>query len=261
MNNRNGQKWNREETILAFDLYCRTPFGKITQNNPSIIELAKLLGRTPGSVGLKMHNLAHYDPELRERNIVAMAHGSKLDGEIFNEFADNWSELSYQAQTIKARLKGTSVEKMLSIEIDESFPPGEERNRQIKGRVNQQFFREAVLNAYDNRCCITGLALSDALIASHIKPWNISDERTERTNPSNGLCLNAFHDKAFDQGFITVNKIDYRIIVSPRIKEASMDPQTRSWLLGYEGNKIILPEKFLPRKDFLEYHNDVVFQR
>ena len=80
---RTGIKWSREETILAFDLYCRTPFGKISQGNPEIIKLAHLLGRTPGSVGLKMHNLAHYDPELQKRNVTAMAHGSKLDGEIF----------------------------------------------------------------------------------------------------------------------------------------------------------------------------------
>ena len=51
---RTGIKWSREGTILAFALYCRTPFGKISQGNPEIIKLADLLGRTPGSVGLKM---------------------------------------------------------------------------------------------------------------------------------------------------------------------------------------------------------------
>lgn len=56
---RTGIKWSREETILAFDLYCRTPFGKISQGNLKIIKLVHLLGRTPDSVGLKMHNLAH----------------------------------------------------------------------------------------------------------------------------------------------------------------------------------------------------------
>lgn len=34
---RTGIKWSREETILAFDLYCRTPFGKISQGNPDIV--------------------------------------------------------------------------------------------------------------------------------------------------------------------------------------------------------------------------------
>lgn len=64
MKNRNGVKWSRDETILAFGLYCRTLFGKIGQSNPDIVELAELLGRTPGSVGLKMHNLAHFDSTL-----------------------------------------------------------------------------------------------------------------------------------------------------------------------------------------------------
>jgi len=76
---RTGIKWSKEETILAFDLYCRTSFGKISFSNKDIKELAGLLERTPGAVALKMHNLAHFDPELRKRNIVAMAHGSKLD--------------------------------------------------------------------------------------------------------------------------------------------------------------------------------------
>lgn len=38
---RNGMKWSREETILAFDLYCRVPFGKINQGNAEIIQLAE----------------------------------------------------------------------------------------------------------------------------------------------------------------------------------------------------------------------------
>ena len=90
MANRNGVKWSREETILAYELYCRTPFSKISQSNPEIKKLAELLGRTPGSVGLKMHNLAHYDPELKKRNVTAMAHGSKLDGEIFTMIGQNY---------------------------------------------------------------------------------------------------------------------------------------------------------------------------
>lgn len=76
---RTNPNWSREETILAFDLYCRTPFGKIGKKNPDIIELAGLIGRTPGSVALKMHNLAHHDPVLQQRNITALSHGSKLD--------------------------------------------------------------------------------------------------------------------------------------------------------------------------------------
>ena len=146
MENRNGVKWSREETILAFELYCRTPFSKISQSNPEIIELAKLLGRTPGSVGLKMHNLAHYDPELQRRNVSAMAHGSKLDAIIFNEFCDDWEELSFQAETIKAKLQNKKIEDVLSVIEFGHIPKGEEYERMMKQRVGQYFFRMTVLN-------------------------------------------------------------------------------------------------------------------
>ena len=46
---RDGEKWSREEHILAFNLYCKIPFGSIHMHNPRVIELAWLLGRTLGA--------------------------------------------------------------------------------------------------------------------------------------------------------------------------------------------------------------------
>ena len=260
MINRNGIKWSRDETILAFDLYCRTPFSKISQHNPDIIALAHLLGRTPGSVGLKMHNLAHYDPELRQRNVTAMSHGSKLDGEIFNEFSNDWEQLSYNAQLIKAKMENKDISEIVDLGDINLIPAGEYRERTMKTRVGQYFFRMAVLNSYDNRCCVTGLNKSELLVASHIKPWKVSDEKTERTNPMNGLCLNSLHDKAFDRGLITLDA-HYRIVVSKNIRDAEMDSTTRAWFLSYDKKQINLPSKFLPAKEFIEYHNDMIFQK
>lgn len=257
---RTGVKWSREETILAFDLYCRTPFGKISQGNPEIIKLAELLGRTPGSVGLKMHNLAHYDPELRKRNVTAMAHGSKLDGEIFTEFSKDWENLSYQAQLIRARMQNKDIFEIVDLGDIAEMPTGKYRDQMMKARVGQYFFRMTVLNSYENRCCVTGLMQSDLLVASHIKPWRVSDEHTERTNPKNGLCLNSLHDKAFDRGLITLDK-SYRVIISRKLRDVQMDTDTRLWFMAYEGQQIILPDRFLPGEDFIEYHNDVIFQR
>lgn len=254
-------KWSREETILAFDLYCKTPFSKIGKSNKDIIELAKLLGRTPSSVGLKMANLAHFDPELRAKNVSGMANASKLDAEIFKEFSNDWELLSYQAQQIKAKMQNTTVDQMFEIsnsrEIME-IPEGAYREQMIKTRVGQYFFRKSVLSAYRNRCCITGIELPNILIASHIKPWADSDEKTERTNPSNGLCLNALHDKAFDKGLITIDK-EYRVVNSRKLKEAEMDEESRNWIKSYEGRQIMLPDRFYPDKKFVEYHNDVIF--
>ena len=241
--NRNGVKWNRDETILAFDLYCRIPRSKISQKHPEIVDLAELLGRTPGSVALKMFNLGHYDPELQKRQLQSMSHGSKLDGEIFTEFSKDWEELSYNAQMIRARMQHVDLESVLDINDLEEIPAGEYKELLMKQRVGQYFFRFSVLSAYENRCCITGLAKPELLIASHIKPWKDSDAKTERTNPSNGLCLNSLHDRVFDRGLITLDD-KYRVIISPQLKNIEMDSVTYDWLMSYEHKQIVLPEMF-----------------
>lgn len=203
--------WTREKTILAFDLYCKIPFFKIFKTNKEIIELAQLIERFPSAVDLKMANLARFDKELQSRNISGMSHGSRLDEEIWNEFCNNWEELSYQAQQILASKKYITVERMLDYIDVEHIPVGEYRERLIKTRVGQYFFRMSVLSAYLNRCCITGLSVPELLVSSHIKPWKDSNIQTERTNPSNGLCLNSLHDKAFHRGLIT---IDHNLLYS-----------------------------------------------
>lgn len=49
MNDRNGIKWTREETILALDLYLKIPYKKITKTNLDVIKLADLLGENTSS--------------------------------------------------------------------------------------------------------------------------------------------------------------------------------------------------------------------
>lgn len=108
---------------------------------------------------------------------------------------------------------------------------------------------------------MTGISIPDFLIASHIKPWKASDDTKEKANPRNGLCLNALHDKAFDLGFITVDKNTLRIIVAESLKTyAKLDETTKNWIVACEGDQIILLHRSSPDKLFLEYHNDVVFR-
>ena len=253
------RNWTREETILAMDLYTRIPFSKIGKSNQEIIQLAQIINRTPDAVAYKMSNLAHYDPELQARNVSGLSHTSKLDKIIYDEFADNIEELSFIAQSLLAQMQHTSVEKLLpDLQLDH-IPSGIDKDQQTKIRIGQYFFRMSVLMSYGNACCISGLKNKELLFASHIKPWSVSDVKTERTNPSNGLCLNAMHDKAFDRGFITIDK-NYRIVNSRFIEDAVMDDKTREWFSYYNGQKIILPDKFMPGKQFIEYHNDVIFK-
>lgn len=72
------------------------------------------------------------------------------------------------------------------------------------------------------------------------------------------MCFNTLHDKAFDRGLISLDK-DYRIIISSKLNRADMDNNTKDWLMDYKNKQIILPDRFLPGKDFIQYHNDVIF--
>jgi len=251
-----GSKWSEDETVLAYYYYCLIPFGKIHHNNPEIIRIANVLGRTPGSVSFKMGNLGHFDPELRKRNVSGLKNASKMDARVVEEFFSDWEALALRAEEIEKRLteeNDSGDHLMAGFEMRE----GNDIERFIKTRVNQDFFRRAVLTSYGGKCCVTGIPYNALLIASHIKPWHVSDSKLERTNPCNGLCLNALHDKAFDQGLMTV-KPDYTICFSSKLKKFYND-ESMNWMLQFENRKINLPERFLPNREFLEYHNDVIF--
>lgn len=128
------------------------------------------------------------------------------------------------------------------------------------GQEKKHIFSECLyLCRMGTPAVLQDLKNKELLIASHIKPWNVSDAKTERTNPSNDLCLNAMHDKAFDRGLITIDP-NYRIVNSRYINEAVMDEKIGEWFAFYKGKKIILPDKFLPGREFIEYHNDVIFK-
>ena len=249
-----GTKWSDEETILAFYYYCKTPIKQLKATNPEIIRLSSLLGRTASSVSLKMWNLLHFDPDAQKQNIAGMRNASKTDARIVAQFLNAWEDLTFKAIQIEMALTSNSITNQQDIQ---SYPIGNDVKNSNKARINQQFFREAVLTSYYRRCCITGISIPELLIASHIKPWAISDPETERTNPRNGLCLNALHDKAFDQGLITVLP-DYTVRVSSKLKEYS-HPNTMAWLLQCDKQPIAKPEKFFPCRKFLEYHNDAIF--
>ena len=245
--------WTREELIVAFNLYCKIPFGRIHIRNPLIIELANAIGRTPSAVSWKLANFARLDPALQRRNISGAAHGARAEIGIWKEFSDDWEGLAFESERLLGKMTRRPP---LAIDQPAGFPEGKTREAIIRVRVNQSFFRAAVLAAYSARCCITGLSIPELLTASHIVPWSVDEKN--RTNPSNGLCLNALHDRAFDCGLITVTA-DLKVILSPRIRKNPADTASKRFLHGYENVSICLPRHFAPGVDFLRYHNENVF--
>ena len=53
---------------------------------------------------------------------------------------------------------------------------------------------------------------------------------------------------------------DYKVHVSKDITDVFKGEIVDRYFYSYEGNTIILPEKFSPNKEFLEYHNDMIFE-
>lgn len=249
-----GSLWTHTELIVAFNLYCKTPYSKIDKRNPEIRELAAVLHRTPESVSLKLANFASLDPGVERSGRKGMAHGSKADKEVWEQFNQNWEELIGQSERILAELRGTAPYEITEHYEDFLFKEGKERDAWVKQRVSQQFFRRSVLASYGETCCITGLKVPELLVASHIVPWAV-DARC-RLNPMNGLCLNALHDRAFDRGLMTITPA-FIVKISPRLLKEG--PSQDSFFKPYDGKGITLPEKFRPSGEFLRFHNSEIF--
>ncbi|MFP5438159.1 MAG: HNH endonuclease [Bacteroidia bacterium] len=248
--------WTKEETIIAFNVYCKVPFKNSSKTNPTIIKYANIINRSPSALNMKVGNFGRLDPELKRQGIVGLTNGSKLEEKVWNEFNGNWEKLAYESELLIAKFQNKKIEETSNIELND-FPLGLERDAVIKQRVNQNFFRSTILSSYNLKCCITGLSISDFLVASHIKPWSI--DKDNRLNPHNGLCLNSIHDKAFDKGFITITT-DYKILVSKHLDSYSGNA-INDLFLKFKNKSIILPDRFLPSKEFLDFHYQEIFKK
>ncbi len=251
-----GALWTRQELILAFDLYCRIPFRKTKANNPDVIELAKLLGRSPASVARKLGNFGSFDPELQKQHISGLAHAGKLDAEIWDEFNSDWNRLVLEANRLRVEFGG-ATELRDEVDTDIVIPHGaSEKDALRKTRVHQAFFRDAILSSYEGTCCITGLRIPECLVASHIVPWSVSEQH--RTDPRNGLCLSATFDRLFDRGLIAVGD-DLTVIVSVRLRKTE-DKRILDMICKYHASPIVRPRRFLPLPAHLEWHRRNIFQ-
>lgn len=144
-----------------------------------------------------------------------------------------------------------SLETFVDQEIDFSSEEGKEVLRQTKQRVNQDRFRKLILKDYDTQCCVTGLNIPQVLRASHIVAW--ADDEDNRMNPTNGLCLSATYDAAFDRHLISFDE-DYRMIFSSVLKEYTSNEAFKKQFLAFEGKPISKPKRFCPDQEFLQKH-------
>jgi predicted restriction endonuclease len=253
-------RWTTEQLKLAFHLYCQLPFGKLHSRNSEIIQLANLIDRSPGAVAMKLVNFASLDPAITNTGRTGLGNVGSLDREVWAEFHADWEKLALECTLLYSKLrKDKGAETVVELDVTEQEGlqdfTGETRRVMIEQRVKQHFFRRAVLSSYRGRCCISGLSDARLLTASHIVPW--SNDKANRLNPSNGLCLSAIHDKAFDLGLIAISD-DYEVMLSEQLKR-NEDAFAAQIFHPLEGRKIELPEKFVPSIAFLSRHRSEIF--
>ncbi len=248
--------WTRQQLLVAFALYCRMPFGQISSRHPDIIRAAHAIGRTPAALSMKMGNIASLDPAITSTGRRGLRAASAHDRAMWAEMNDDWDRFAMTAHRALMQIEHPEAQIAETPHEYALNPAGEDRVVTTTQRIGQDFFRGAVLSAYRERCCITGLAIPQFLEAAHIIPW--SRDTANRTNPQNGLALTVLHHKAFDAGVITVSD-DMTVLVSQSYANRGDEFFNRS-IGRYAGAPITLPEKFAPNEDFLAFHREHVFQ-
>ena len=246
--------WTRDELLVALSLYLQLPFGRLHRGTPEIKHHAQLLERTPSALAMKLTNFASIDDSIQRAGLRNVA---KADRDLWAELKHDWPALAEDIDVAKAQFGIAKTDDTETDALHEPTPVGEDIVATTRVRRGQALFRSAVLSAYRNRCCITGLADPRLLVASHIVPWR--DDPANRLNPTNGLCLSALHDRAFDRGLITFDP-DLRLVLSPHLAVQDL-AFAQSAFTTHAGMEIKRPDKFAPDPDLLAHHREHIFLR
>lgn len=122
----------------------------------------------------------------------------------------------------------------------------------FQARIGQGEYRRKLLEEC-LFCPFTMVNDERLLIASHIKPWAVSNDR-EKIDPKNGFALTPTYDKLFDSGFMTFHD-DKTIEVSPWIS-----PMNQKRLNIYTGMKVPKLQLDEERCAYLVYHRAHIYK-
>lgn len=121
--------------------------------------------------------------------------------------------LSRAAATARTR-PARMVEQFANATVN--MPQTTEAERLVVQRVGQDLFRRALLDYWQGRCCVTGLAVPELLRASHIRPWAQCETDAQRLDVFNGLLLSPHLDALFDGGWVSFTESG-DMLVSPAL--------------------------------------------
>lgn len=253
--------WTRDELLIALNVYEKLPFGRLHSRNPLIMLTAEKLGRSANSLAMKLVNLASLDPVITTTGRSGLPGASRLDREVWAEYTGNRNATVPEAEALFAAEIESENPEQAKAELRELRRKDGPTDRvaEVKIRLGQRYFREAVLANFNGRCGVTGLPVTKLLRASHIIPWNVSVER--RLDPTNGLALSTLHDAAFDQGLITFDA-DLRLVIGKSLREVYGNRLASEAFGKYEGSTLNLDlnDSRRPCAAALDYHRAEIFK-
>jgi hypothetical protein len=153
--------------------------------------------------------------------------------------------------------KRISEEQRISTEIKEEKRISQnylnqptQRRALINARSGQGYYRSELIKR-EKRCRITGISDKAFLVASHIKPWALSNDK-EKLDSNNGLLLTPNLDRAFDRGLISFSS-NGKILISKRLSSSV------SKILGVNSSTHIGALNLAQQK-YLKFHREEVFK-
>ncbi len=132
------------------------------------------------------------------------------------------------------------------LEHREFLVEDEEGSSRVRGSA-QRVFAKAVKSNYGWECAVTGIKTPAFLVASHIVPW--SEDKSIRIDPSNGICLSTFVDRAFDAGFLEISPNGRTAVRWDLVRD---DPILKAELRKLDDVELAKPKECPPDPNYLE---------
>jgi len=194
--------WNKEELILALDLYSKLEYGQMDGKNPKVKELSEVLTfmneprgfqRSVNSVSLKLANYKRIDPEFTGKGMTG---GGRLEEIVWKEFFYDKQLLNETAEKIKKVILNNDLQFI----PQESYVSRTEGGRKVyvslKAERNAKLRNEAI-KMHGTSCQVCGFNFEVVygewgegfIEVHHLITFgnNVIEER--ETNPSKDLMV------------------------------------------------------------------------
>lgn len=209
------------------------------------------------------------------RQLKDHTQGARLDDELYDLLTDKQPRdilrttliESHFDESVQGRLaeqstihvKAFEYRRMLLRQARDQVGVNEDTSPNVSEPVRDQGFRQAIVEAYDHQCAISGIRIlttdhHTAVEAAHIKPWSVS----QNDDPRNGLALSKLCHWAFEEGLLTITP-EYTILTSP---ELTAPYNTTGILDTLDGRSPHLPKEdaLRPDPEYLDWHRDERFR-